>query len=136
MPRKKDTKNTRMCPQINRNRIKEKKVNYKRENKSTEFYNSMAWTRLRNTYLSLHPICECCLEHERVTPATDIHHRRPFLNGETKEERWNLFLDEKNLMALCEKCHYALHFKDKQYGLSSLDSLTETEYRYAHGLNH
>jgi len=124
-------------PTINRKPIQPPKVEYKKESKvhAQEFYNSLAWKRLRDTYLKTHAICECCLEHGRVIPATDIHHKVPWDRGKTEEEKWQLFLNEKNLLSVCETCHHALHFKDKQYHLSSLDSLTDTEYRYAHGLN-
>lgn len=125
-------------PYINRRQIKEKKVKYKNEKQelASDFYNSMAWKRLRNTYISLHPICECCLEHGRVVPATEVHHKTPYSRGETETEKWQLFLNERNLMSLCEKCHHGLHNKDREYSIGCLDSLTDTEYRYIHGLNY
>ena len=121
-------------PTINRRIHKEKPVKYKKENKSEPFYGSTAWRRLRDTYISLHPICECCLKHERITPASETHHKIPFLRGENEEEQWKLFLDEKNLMSLCSKCHTALHVKDNMYHMSVLDELTDKEYNYAHGI--
>ena len=123
---------------INKKYINTKPVKYRHESKeqAASFYNSMAWKRLRDTYLSTHPLCECCLEHERVTPATDVHHIRPWNRGKTEEEKWNLLLDEKNLMSVCQDCHYALHFKDKQYNMLMLNDLTDIEYKYAHGLNY
>lgn len=129
--------NNRM-PRINRKQIKEKSVKYKSEKKelSASFYDSLAWKRLRNTYISLHPLCECCLEHNKVEAATEVHHKRPWSRGESEEEKWQLFLDERNLMSLCQQCHLALHMKDREYGLSSLDELTETEWKYAKGLNY
>lgn len=124
-------------PTINKKEIKTKPVKYKHEKKvkAASFYDSLAWRRLRDTYISLHPICECCLEHEHVEPATEVHHKTPFMRGETDVEKWNLFLSEKNLMSLCEKCHLAMHVKDREYGLGSLTELTDTEWRYAHGFN-
>ena len=125
-------------PVINKKYINPKQVKYKHESQvnSSSFYNSLAWKRLRNTFLSTHPLCRVCLDHERVTPAVDIHHKIPFYRGNTEEEKWSLFLDEKNLIPVCETCHYALHFKDKQYNLLCLDNLTDIEYNYAHGLNY
>ena len=125
-------------PVINRKGIREKKVKYKSEKKAKneDFYNSIAWKRLRNTYISLHPICQCCLEHGKVTPASEVHHKTPFGRGDTEEEQWKLFLDEHNLMSVCRLCHLGLHNKDKQYHLGALDSLTDIEYRYIHGLNY
>ena len=100
------------------------------------FYSSSAWKRLRNTYLSNHPLCECCLEHNKVTAAEHVHHKQPWDRGETEEEKWELFLKESNLMSLCQDCHMAMHLKDREYHLGILDELTETEWKYAKGLNY
>jgi len=121
-------------PRINRKEIKSKPIKYKNEKTKVQesFYNSTAWKRLRETYISLHPLCEICLEHEKITPAKEVHHKKPYMRGETDEERWQLFLDEHNLMALCPKCHSAVHTKDNMYHMSVLDELTDKEYNYAH----
>ena len=121
-------------PTINKKEIKEKSVKYKHDNKSTDFYGSMAWRRLRDTFISLHPLCQCCLEHGKVEPATQAHHIIPFLRGGDEQERWELFLDEKNLLALCDKCHTALHVKDREYNMGRLDDLTDKEWKYAHSI--
>lgn len=123
-------------PQINKKQIKEKKVPYKSEKKerSTDFYGSLAWKRLRQTFISLHPLCQFCLEQNRVESATECHHAIPFLRGSNEEERWELFLDEKNLIPLCSKCHTAVHVKDNMYNMGRLDNLTEKEWKYAHGI--
>ena len=125
-------------PNINRVPIKEKQVKYRHEavEHANSFYGSNAWKRLRNTYLSTHPVCECCLEHNKVNPAEHVHHKTPWDRGETEAEKWELFLKESNLMSVCSKCHLGLHNKDRQYHLGSLDSLTDSEYRYIHGLNY
>lgn len=123
-----------MAPTINRRIHKEKPVKYNKENKSDPFYSTIAWKRMRDTLISLHPLCMECLRHERVTPATTVHHIRPFLRGETEEEQWKLFLDEKNCMCLCEKCHIGLHNKDREYHLAALDNLTDKEYNEIHGI--
>lgn len=72
-----------------------------------EAYQNTAWRKMRDTYLVSHPICERCLEKGKVTPATDIHHKRsPFKKGEIN---WTLLLDYDNLMSLCKECHGELH---------------------------
>lgn len=121
-------------PQINRKQLTQKRVKYKNETreKNGEFYGSVAWRRLRDTYISLHPLCECCLSHEVITPAVEVHHKKPFMRGDTEEEQWRLFLDERNLMALCKQCHIGLHLKDRDYNLNSLDNLTQKEYDEVH----
>lgn len=121
---------------IKRKEIKPKEVPYKRDNKSTDFYNSAAWKRLRDTLLSQSPLCYECLQHNRVTPAEDAHHLIPFESGKTEEEKWDLFLKESNIRMLCQKCHYGYHNKMREYNMRSCYELTDTEYNYIHGLNY
>lgn len=123
-------------PTINRNPIKPKRVNNICGSAfdCSQFYSSPAWQRLRNTFITEHPVCECCLEHKRVTPAEHVHHRRPFKYGKNEEEQWSLFLNQNNLVALCECCHYAIHGKMIKYNLEQCDSLTDVEWRDAHGM--
>ena len=115
-------------PSINRKQIRPKTVEYKHDDKSAEYYNSNAWHSLRDEYYAKHPLCECCLSHGRVTAAEHIHHRRKFLSGITDTERWQLLLDENNLMSVCAKCHTALHIKAKRYNMECVDELTDAEY--------
>ena len=115
-------------PSINRKQIRPKTVEYKHDDKSAEYYNSNAWYSLRNEYYAKHPLCECCLSHDRVTAAAHVHHRIPFLTGMTDTERWQLLLDEGNLMSVCTACHTALHTKAKRYNMKCIDELTDTEY--------
>lgn len=121
-------------PTISKKRIKEKTVKYPHNDKSTDFYGSMAWRRLRDTFISLHPLCQFCLEQNKIEPATQCHHAVPFLRGNNEQERWELFLDEKNLIPLCSKCHTAVHVKDNMYNMGRLDNLTEKEWKYANGI--
>jgi len=70
-------------------------------------YNNTAWRKMRDTYLHEHPICEECLKKGKITPAEDIHHKKsPFKGGEIN---YGLLLDYDNLMAVCKKCHQAIH---------------------------
>lgn len=102
------------------------------DNNCDKYYGSMAWRRFRTVYKSEHPVCEICLQHHRIEPTIDLHHRKPFLNGATEEERWDLFLKESNVIALCEKCHAAVHNKMREYHLDYCDSLNEKEWKLAH----
>lgn len=65
-----------------------------------------AWKRIRDRYISLHPLCEECLKEGRSTLATEVHHRIPLGDGGTNEE--------KNLEAVCKACHSRIHAKDKR----------------------
>lgn len=115
-------------PTINLEPIKPKRVEYQHEDNSSRFYNNLSWKRLRNYYYTRHPICEECIKHGKVNPTEEIHHKIPFLIGNTEEERWRLFLDENNLMSLCSSCHDKLHLKGKRYKMNVLDNLTDKEY--------
>jgi len=121
-------------PTIRKKEIKPKKVKYKNENKEfyADKYSTQAWRNLRNVYYSLHPICEECLKRNVVTPAEEVHHRRKWSSGETEEEQWKLFLDEKNLISVCKADHRAYHLKMDRYGLNSCDDLTDKEWKEAH----
>ena len=123
-------------PSINRKQIRPKTVEYKHDDKSAEYYNSNAWHSLRNEYYAKHPLCECCLSHDRVTVAEHIHHKLIWLSQPTEELRWQAFLDEGNLMSVCTACHYALHTKAKRYNMNCVDELTDKEYDEAHSLIH
>ena len=92
-------------------RSKQKKYKEKRPriSQSSEFYNNKAWHRLRNSYINRHPLCERCLEFDKITPAEHVHHKEPFLRGKRIEDKWMLFLDENNLMSVCARCHKILH---------------------------
>lgn len=121
-------------PSINRKQIRPKRIDYKHDDKSAEYYNSNAWHSLRNEYYVKHPLCECCMSHDRVTAADHVHHKIPFLTGLTDTERWQLLLDETNLMSVCTACHSALHTKAKRYNMKCVDELTDTEYNEAHNI--
>ena len=56
-----------------------------------------AWKRIRDRYISIHPLCEQCEMEDRITPAEEVHHILPLGHGGTHAE--------ENLMALCKSCH-------------------------------
>lgn len=64
-----------------------------------EFYRSSEWLILREFILSKGPLCERCLKKDRITPATECHHRidlSHFPEGK---------LDPNNIEPLCANCH-------------------------------
>ena len=121
-------------PSINRKQIRPKTIEYKHDDKSAVYYNSSAWHSLRNEYYVKHPLCECCMSHDRVTVADHVHHKLIWLSQPTEDLRWQALLDENNLMSVCVKCHNKLHNKAKEYKLNYVDELTETEYNEAHNI--
>ena len=86
-----------------------KHLPYKHENKWNQFYGSKAWQNLRQSKLQSQPLCECCLYHDKITPATQVHHIDRFSNASNEVEMWQKFLDEDNLMSLCNSCHKRIH---------------------------
>jgi len=59
-----------------------------------------AWKRIRDRYITEHPLCEQCQKEGRLTPAEEVHHIVPLSKGGT-----NAF---DNLMSLCTSCHSAI----------------------------
>lgn len=64
---------------------------------------------MRNWYIRRHPLCEVCLANGRTTSAQQVHHKREFLSGLTEQQRWDLLLNEDNLMSVCKQCHMDIH---------------------------
>ena len=60
-----------------------------------------AWKRIRDRYITEHPLCEDCLEQDRIVPAAEVHHVVPLSRGGTS--------DTRNLRALCRSCHQKRH---------------------------
>lgn len=60
-----------------------------------------AWKRIRDKYVSQHPLCELCLQHGRVVPTDEVHHKVPISKGGTHAK--------ENLMSLCRSCHNKMH---------------------------
>ena len=69
-----------------------------RRHANTGFYRSTAWRKLRAEQLRQQPLCECCLAHDRHTPARVVDHIRPVNHGGEP-------LDIENLQSLCAACH-------------------------------
>lgn len=69
---------------------------YQRDPKINKRYGH-AWRKIRNRYITAHPLCEQCEVNGRVTAAQEVHHILPLDHGGTH--------DEANLQALCKPCH-------------------------------
>ena len=82
----------------------------RRNNTWNKYYQSPRWKKLRNWYISLHPICADCMIEGRSVPATEVHHIKPFGLGKTEEEKWELLLSPDNIVCLCSSCHDKRHF--------------------------
>ena len=57
------------------------------------------WRKARAAFLQRNPLCNECMKHGMLTPATVVDHVIPH-RGDQK-----LFWDEDNWQALCKSCH-------------------------------
>jgi len=70
----------------------------KKENRQA-FYRSPEWRMFRKYILAQTPLCELCIDKDRLNPATEIHHKVDII------DRPELRLDMNNLQPLCKSCH-------------------------------
>lgn len=75
------------------------------------YYHTSTWYRLRQYILHQQLFCQDCIKKGRYVQPTDVHHIIPFMSGKTEIERYKLFSDPNNLVALCEHCHQLRHNK-------------------------
>lgn len=93
-------------------------VNYRRWQRGPKInrrYNSR-WRKIRNAYITGHPLCEDCLAAERTTPAQEVHHVLPSTTAAPTTPT--------NLRALCKPCH------PRQSALDDRWKTTPTVYNY------
>lgn len=60
------------------------------------------WRKVRERYISHHPLCELCEAKNLVVIANVVHHKVPLSEGGQR-------LSLSNLQALCRSCHEILH---------------------------
>ncbi len=66
------------------------------------FYDSRSWKRLRQTKLSLSPLCQACtINGGTITAAVQVHHLISIRTEQGWQERFNI----KLLLSLCTSCH-------------------------------
>lgn len=84
-------------------------IDRSRSNYWNKYYQSALWKTTRLVYKNAHPLCEKCLDENRITPMKDVHHKCKFGGGQTEAERWRILTDQDNLVALCSACHHEVH---------------------------
>lgn len=75
----------------------------KQHNDETSQTYNYQWKKLRKQKLASDPLCERCLQDERYTLATIVHHKQPVV------DRPDLRLDMDNLESTCVKHHGEAH---------------------------
>lgn len=81
-----------------------------------KIYSSSKWRKLRHSKLLANPLCELCLERDKVVPAVDVHHINSFMNH-SGNRRLQLAYDYDNLLSLCKQCHQWLHRNGTTYSV-------------------
>ena len=96
------------CPNLTDGRYcpvheKQENARYEKYDRSPETKRryGRAWKRIRDRYVSQHPLCEVCLERGLYVPTEEVHHKLPLAEGGTHEA--------SNLIALCKSCHARIH---------------------------
>ena len=86
---------------------KQRTKSIKRDDRQ-KVYQTSQWRKLRLAKLLADPLCEVCLESDKITLAEDVHHIDSFMNYEGLN-RLNKAFDYKNLMSICKECHSKKH---------------------------
>lgn len=89
-------------PTLNKKKYNAPKQNKRKERQ--EIYQTTRWRQLRLAKLLASPLCEVCLQQDKVTPAVDVHHIDSFMNY-TGNKRLEKAYSFDNLMAICKECH-------------------------------
>lgn len=79
-----------------------------KENRVHDFYNSPVWKRKKREILKAqHYECQRCKKKGKYMRARTVHHK------EYLRKRPDLALDNDNLEAICDGCHYDEHHRMK-----------------------
>lgn len=76
---------------------------------------SYHWQQLRDRKIKSQPLCQRCLEGNRTTAATEVHHIVPVETAVSFEQMQRLMFDYNNLMSVCKLCHTKLHESLKSF---------------------
>ncbi len=80
-------------------------------NFAIKFYKSKDWKKKSIQYRKEHPLCERCLKKGLYERSTLVHHKVHI--DATNYRDPAILLDDKNLEALCDKCHAEEHNPSK-----------------------
>jgi len=84
---------------------------FKRDKKNRRFYGSARWRKVSKIKKKRDPLCEYCLEKDRIKPAVEVDHIIPI------QIDWSLRFDFDNLKSACKSCHTKKTKEDqRKYG--------------------
>lgn len=73
---------------------------YQRDARSTKFYNSKPWKKLRALiFQQQYGLCQSCLRQDRYVKGDVVDHKTPI------KVDWDKRMDPNNLQVMCHKCH-------------------------------
>jgi len=108
------------CQKIRRSESNRLYDKHQRDRRSTAFYNSAEWGRVRQRVLDLDKIdVYLYMTQGRVAPADTVHHIIPL------KEDWNKRLDINNLMSLHHDTHSTL---EREYATAGAKTMAYTLY--------
>jgi 5-methylcytosine-specific restriction protein A len=96
----------RFCPE-HRQLAAQQYERFRRDPSTAKRYDAR-WRKIRAAYLMRHPLCEDCAAAGYVTPAREVHHKRPLDQGGDHRE--------ENLAALCKPCHSRHTMREHLHG--------------------
>ena len=80
-----------------------------RRRERNKIYNSARWQQIRAWKVVEQPLCEMCLQDDKVTPVEEVHHIVSFMSTDDPIKRNFLAYDYSNLMSVCQVCHQKIH---------------------------
>lgn len=112
-------------PTINRKAPKRKREfnPYNATAQISKIYNTATWRKLRYAKLQDNPLCENCLANDKITPATEVHHKQFISSGDSFTNMQNLGYSYDNLISLCSYCHSRFHAYAKKNNQNYIDYL-------------
>lgn len=87
--------------------------------------NAARWKRLRISKLQAEPLCQCCKESGKITPATEVHHITPVESVNTFNQMEQLMYSFDNLMSICHECHKNIHTEMFSHSKESVQKANE-----------
>jgi len=70
---------------------------------------SSRWRKLRNEWLTEHPLCQMHKEQGKIVAAQCVHHITPIESANNDRLMESLAFSTTNLMSLCFECHAQIH---------------------------
>jgi 5-methylcytosine-specific restriction protein A len=98
-------------PRINLGKGRRPRVRTSAKREAQRVYQDRRWKRLREYKLRENPLCERCEAAGKSKLATEVHHKIPFSQGNTRAMVERLAFDFDNTESLCTQCHSEEHNK-------------------------